>query len=71
MRVAEQYVEAFGNVAKSSTTMLLPGNVGDVGSMVAQALAVYNKLSVKEGSAGAQPARKPNPVSKEFIPAKF
>lgn len=35
LRVAEQYVREFGNLAKTNNTMLLPSNLGDVGSMVA------------------------------------
>ena len=35
---------AFGELAKSSTTMLLPGNPSDVGSAVAQAMAIYGKV---------------------------
>ena len=45
MRVAEQYVHAFGKIAKKSNTMLLPADAGNVGSMVAQALAVFDNIS--------------------------
>lgn len=41
MRVAEQYIEAFGRIAKAGTTVLLPSGAADPASMVAQALAVY------------------------------
>uniref|UniRef100_H2YV97 Stomatin-like protein 2, mitochondrial n=1 Tax=Ciona savignyi TaxID=51511 RepID=H2YV97_CIOSA len=43
--VAEQYVNAFSNLAKESNTVLLPSNTGDVSSMVAQAMAIYSKLN--------------------------
>lgn len=43
--MAEKYVSAFGEMAKQSTTLLLPSNPGDVGSMVAQAMAVYGKVN--------------------------
>ena len=36
MRIAEQYVTAFGNIAKTGNTVLLPTNTGDVTSMVSQ-----------------------------------
>ena len=39
-----RYVTAFGELAKSSTTMLLPGNPSDVGSAVAQAMSIYGKV---------------------------
>merc|ERR1711962_1793278 len=45
LSVAEQYIQAFGNLAKTSNTVVLPSNVGDVTSMVGQALAVYTSIS--------------------------
>ena len=36
--MAEKYIGAFGELAKTSTTVLLPANTGDVGSMVAQVI---------------------------------
>ena len=42
LRVAEKYIEAFGEIAKQSTTLLLPANANDAGSMVAQAMAVFD-----------------------------
>jgi len=48
LRIAEQYVQAFGNIAQKSTTLLLPSNVGDPAAMVATALGVYGKI-VKSG----------------------
>ncbi len=47
LRVAEQYVAAFKELAKESTTVLLPGNAGDVGAMVAQALTVFDSIKHK------------------------
>jgi regulator of protease activity HflC (stomatin/prohibitin superfamily) len=44
LRIAEQYVAAFRQLAKESTTVLLPANAGDAGSMVAQALSVFDTL---------------------------
>ena len=44
LRVAEQYVSAFGQVAKLGTTVLLPAAVGDPAAMVAQALAIYRSV---------------------------
>ncbi|KAK3098914.1 hypothetical protein FSP39_024267 [Pinctada imbricata] len=43
--VAEQYVEAFGRLAKENNTIILPANTADAGGMVAQAMAVYKNLS--------------------------
>ena len=44
LAVAENYVKAFGNLAKSSNTLLLPSNAGDVTGMVTQAMAIYKQL---------------------------
>jgi regulator of protease activity HflC (stomatin/prohibitin superfamily) len=41
LRVAEQYVTQFGNLAQKSTTLILPANVSDVASMVALASKVF------------------------------
>jgi len=43
--VAEQYVAAFSNLAKTGNTILLPSSTGDVASMVTQAMGVFNTLS--------------------------
>jgi regulator of protease activity HflC (stomatin/prohibitin superfamily) len=49
LRVAEQYVTAFRELAKESTTVLLPANPGDAGSMVAQALTVFDAIRERKG----------------------
>ncbi len=43
LRVAEQYIGEFGELAKASNTMILPASVADVGSMIALAMNVINK----------------------------
>jgi len=43
LRIAEQYVEQFGHLAKESTTLLLPTEMGDVGGMVAGLAKVMDK----------------------------
>lgn len=43
LRVAEQYIEEFGELAKASNTLVLPASVSDVGSMIALAMNVINK----------------------------
>jgi regulator of protease activity HflC (stomatin/prohibitin superfamily) len=53
LRVAEQYVREFGNLAHASTTLVLPANLSDVGSMVALA----TKLLRQDGA----PAHPPSP----------
>jgi len=47
LRVAEQYVEQLGNLAKSGNTFVLPANLADVGSMVALATSVLRGTAAK------------------------
>ncbi|HQS57376.1 MAG: paraslipin [Gallionellales bacterium 35-53-114] len=39
-KVAEQYVAAFANVAKQGNTLILPGNLADMGGLVATAMSI-------------------------------
>ncbi|XP_070004733.1 uncharacterized protein [Nicotiana sylvestris] len=47
LRIAEQYIQAFSNIAKEGTTLLLPTNASNPASMVAQALTIYKNLTAK------------------------
>jgi regulator of protease activity HflC (stomatin/prohibitin superfamily) len=40
LKVAEKYVEAFGNVAKEGNTLILPGNLAEMGTLVATAMSI-------------------------------
>jgi regulator of protease activity HflC (stomatin/prohibitin superfamily) len=44
LKVAQQYVEAFANVAKTSNTVIIPANAGDVAGFVATAMGVLDRL---------------------------
>jgi len=37
LRIAEQYITQFGNIARSANTMIVPANLADVASMLAMA----------------------------------
>jgi regulator of protease activity HflC (stomatin/prohibitin superfamily) len=50
LRVAEQYIGEFGNLAQEGNTLILPTNLADIGGMVAAATSVIQKT--KEGSKG-------------------
>jgi hypothetical protein len=52
LRVAEQYVGAFGQIAKRGNTVVIPADVGNVGGMVAQALGVYNSVVQRTRAGG-------------------
>lgn len=48
LSVAEKYVDAFSKLAKEGTAVVVPGNVGDIGGMIASALAVYGKVGAAQ-----------------------
>ncbi len=43
LRVAEQYIQEFGKLAKTNNTMILPANLADIGTLVATATKVIQK----------------------------
>ncbi|KAL3090079.1 hypothetical protein niasHS_006531 [Heterodera schachtii] len=55
--VAEKYVKAFGELAKENNTVLLPTDMGSVGSFVSQAMAIYKQISSANESSGAKNGR--------------
>jgi regulator of protease activity HflC (stomatin/prohibitin superfamily) len=50
LRVAEQYIAQFGELAKSSNTLVLPANAADVGSMIALAMKVITGAGANGGT---------------------
>ncbi|XVE64519.1 hypothetical protein DITRI_Ditri07aG0106900 [Diplodiscus trichospermus] len=44
LKIAEQYVQAFGNIAKEATTMLIPSSCDNPASMIALFLNMYKKV---------------------------
>lgn len=44
LKVAEQYIEKFGNLAKESTTVLMPSGMGDMAGMIASALSIAKPM---------------------------
>ncbi|MGH9579386.1 MAG: SPFH domain-containing protein, partial [Terriglobales bacterium] len=43
LRVAEQYISEFGQLAKTGNTLILPATLSDVGSMIAMAMNVIKQ----------------------------
>jgi regulator of protease activity HflC (stomatin/prohibitin superfamily) len=43
LRVAEQYVSQFGNIAKQGNTVVVPANVADIASMITMAMNVMKQ----------------------------
>lgn len=56
LTVAEKYVDAFGKLAKESTAVVVPGNVGDIGGMIATGLSVYGKVGEAQAKTMARQA---------------
>ena len=59
LRVAEQYIGQFGELAKKSNTLVLPANVADVASMIALAMKAIGKEPI--GGAGSPGTTAPRP----------
>jgi regulator of protease activity HflC (stomatin/prohibitin superfamily) len=45
LRVAEQYVEQFGQLARQSNTVIIPATVSDISGMIASAMKVFASVS--------------------------
>ena len=50
LRVAEQYVKEFGALARTNNTLILPSNLGDIGSLVGTIMKTVE--SIKTGTEG-------------------
>ncbi len=55
LKVAEQYVSAFSNLAKESNTLILPANIADIGGLVAAGMKIVES---QKGSGTGIPAVK-------------
>ena len=42
LRVAENYLERFGNLAKEGNTLIVPANLSDIASMISAATTVLS-----------------------------
>lgn len=50
LRVAEQYIGKFGELAKAANTLILPATVSDVGSMIALAMNAVKQTGVSSST---------------------
>jgi len=48
LRIAEQYIQEFGNLAKTNNTMIIPSNMADLSSLIATATQVIKKTKGSE-----------------------
>jgi regulator of protease activity HflC (stomatin/prohibitin superfamily) len=53
LRVAENYVAQFGNLARTSNTLVIPANVSDIAGMIAMATKVFDQTRPQGGTAPA------------------
>jgi regulator of protease activity HflC (stomatin/prohibitin superfamily) len=53
LRVAESYVAQFGNLARTSNTLVIPANVSDIAGMIAMAMKVFDQSRAAGGAAPA------------------
>jgi len=44
MRLAEQYISQFGNLAKTTHTIIMPSNVADVAGLIATAMSTVREI---------------------------
>jgi len=54
LQVARDFIDRWANLAKQSTTMIVPADLGNIGSLVATALSIVKGTS-KLGPPGSQP----------------
>ncbi len=47
LQVAEKYIDAFRQLAKETNTIVLPSNLQHPGSMIGEAMAIYDTLKRK------------------------
>ncbi len=47
LRIAEQYLGAFGNLAKTNNTIIVPASLSDIAGIVATATSVFNETKDK------------------------
>jgi regulator of protease activity HflC (stomatin/prohibitin superfamily) len=66
LRIAEQYVDAFRQIAKESTTVLMnSSSLNDPASMVAQALSIYQKIGGGQSDQAGSSRVKDSPGAKQ------
>jgi regulator of protease activity HflC (stomatin/prohibitin superfamily) len=54
LRVAEEYVAQFGNLARTSNTVVIPANVSDIAGMIAMATKVFDQSRAAPGAPAAR-----------------
>lgn len=53
LRVAEQYIKEFGNLARTNNSLIIPSNLSDMAGMIASAMTVVQQARKEDGSGPA------------------
>lgn len=61
LRVAEDYISQFGNLAKAANTLVVPANLTDISSMIAVATKVFETTKDSPSAPGSRPPPPPPP----------
>jgi len=59
LRVAEDYIQQFGNLARQSNTLVVPANLSDIAGMIALATKVFDQTHRDGGPGNASPTSPP------------
>jgi len=54
LRVAEQYINEFGNLAKQGNSLIIPADLSDMAGMIASAMTVIKEVGQKNGGKAAE-----------------
>ena len=57
LRVAEDYLERFGNLAKEGNTLIVPANLSDIASMIGAATTVFERTAQSQAPGGRHDGR--------------
>ena len=56
LRVAEDYIRQFGNLAQTSNTLVVPANLSDIAGMIALATKVFDQTRANGPPVAPAPA---------------
>jgi regulator of protease activity HflC (stomatin/prohibitin superfamily) len=51
LKIAEKYIEAFGGLAKTGNTLIIPSNLADIAGLVSSAMTVLDRSKIGEAAA--------------------
>lgn len=63
LRVAEKWIEAFGNLAKKGNTLIIPAETNNPSGFIAQALSIFNTMTKDSQLATHENHTNPDPTS--------